>query len=393
MSRTIIKPQLSRLRLLNPTSVTVGGRVLRTQHHDFSTVPQKHQGNYDQLSIELPQRRLPLTYDYLVPTPSHLLTTALSDILAPSEVLNGSSALPARPTIAHPDPLPKTHHLIYFPPAIPGSDLLSDGTDPLQSPGPPFVRRMWAGGSVRWNAIPKRPLQLDGSPAVVLESIKDVTIKGKPGDEKVFVGIERRIGTLSSDDENEEQTRKRIWRQSEADFADGAVGVIERRNIVFIRERSKEQAAKDADAARASGKAAKRMQPPHEDSDFDVTVTPDPRLLFRYSALTYNAHAIHLDPSYCREVEGHRGMLVHGPLSFTLLITMLERQLCQESVQQTAKFVEYRNLAPLYCNEGLRLRGKKIKDAQGSDEGRWDVWVETPDGGLAVKGSVYTQIT
>ena len=353
----------------------------------FSVSSRLQDEDFSNLSRDLTQRKIPLTYDYLVPTPTHLLTTAFSDILPSTE--KSSNAL-ARPTLSDSIPLPKAHHLIYFPPAIPGKDLLPDGTDPLQSPGPPFVRRMWAGGSVRWNNTSSQPLQLNGSPAAVLESIRDVTIKGKPGDEKIFVGIERRVGTLASNNEDEETTRQRFWRESEEDFADGAVGVIERRNIVFMRERRKEQAS-DASKSQSkeNSKPPKQMPAPHETSDFDVAVTPDPKLLFRYSALTYNAHAIHLDPEYCREVEGHRGMLVHGPLSFTLLVTMLERQLEQE--RQTAKFIEYRNLAPLYCNETLRLKGRKIKDASGTEEGKWDVWVETPEGGVAVKGMVRTQ--
>ena len=85
-------------------------------------------------------------------------------------------------------------------------------------------------------------------------------------------------------------------------------------------------------------------------------------------------------------------MLVHGPLSFTLLITSLQRELARQSAPQTATFVEYRNLAPLYCNEPVRLRGKKLKDAQGSDDGKWDIWAETPEGGVAVKGSVHTEL-
>jgi 3-methylfumaryl-CoA hydratase len=42
---------------------------------------------------------------------------------------------------------------------------------------------------------------------------------------------------------------------------------------------------------------------------------PDERLLFCFSALTYNAHRIHYDLRYAVEVEGHRDLLVHGPLS------------------------------------------------------------------------------
>ncbi len=46
---------------------------------------------------------------------------------------------------------------------------------------------------------------------------------------------------------------------------------------------------------------------------------PDPTLLFRFSALTYNAHRIHYDRQYATEVEGYSGLVVHGPLQAILL--------------------------------------------------------------------------
>ena len=53
------------------------------------------------------------------------------------------------------------------------------------------------------------------------------------------------------------------------------------------------------------------------------TVTPDPVLLFRYSALTGNGHRIHYDMDYAREVEGYPGLVVHGPLQATWLAGLL----------------------------------------------------------------------
>ncbi len=130
------------------------------------------------------------------------------------------------------------------------------------------------------------------------------------------------------------------------------------------------------------------------DPTYTHTLIPDAKLLFRFSALTYNAHGIHLDPAYCREVEGHRNLLVHGPLSFTLLLTFLRMYLAGEStsgskisraqqgLQEVVSSVEYRNLAPLYAGEPLKLCGKR------REQGRWEVWAETPEGGVAVRGMV-----
>lgn len=49
-------------------------------------------------------------------------------------------------------------------------------------------------------------------------------------------------------------------------------------------------------------------------------LTPDPAMLFRFSALTFNAHRIHYDLPYVRDVEGYAGLLVHGTLTAALLL-------------------------------------------------------------------------
>ncbi len=40
---------------------------------------------------------------------------------------------------------------------------------------------------------------------------------------------------------------------------------------------------------------------------------PEPVLLFRYSAMTFNGHRIHYDLPYVRDEEGYPGLVVHGP--------------------------------------------------------------------------------
>jgi len=113
--------------------------------------------------------------------------------------------------------------------------------------------------------------------------------------------------------------------------------------------------------------------------DFFVKITPTPALLFRFSALTFNAHSIHLDPQYCREVEGHRNLLVHGPLSLVFMLSVLRSQLKNEMVLN----FEYRNLAPLYVNEELRVCVKK----DSTKTNKYDIWIEGKEGGYAVKGT------
>lgn len=285
--------------------------------------------------------------------------------------------------------LPIPHHLLYFEPSKRQSDMLPDGTNPDQSPGQPFERRMWAGGRVLYNQ--NNPLLLDGSRGVCQEFIRRVDIKGTEGQEKIFVAIERRLAKASPDEisrlgaamtdtkakeDLNHRVRQRLWRDSEEDF--GECSILETRNIVFMRGRTPEQAKADA-----SKKPGKILKPEHK-PDYTHTILPDPKLLFRFSALTFNAHAIHLDPEYSRDIEGHRNLLFHGPMSFTFLVTLLQQKLAQEG-NEVIKSVEYRNVAPLYCNEEVKFAGKKL------DNGKWEIWAETPEGGIAVKGKVVTE--
>jgi len=49
-------------------------------------------------------------------------------------------------------------------------------------------------------------------------------------------------------------------------------------------------------------------------------LVPDSVMLFRFSALMFNAHRIHYDVDYSRDVESYPGLVVQGPLMATLLL-------------------------------------------------------------------------
>jgi 3-methylfumaryl-CoA hydratase len=72
----------------------------------------------------------------------------------------------------------------------------------------------------------------------------------------------------------------------------------------------------------------------------------DPVLLFRFSALSYNAHRIHYDLQYAR-AEGYPGLVVHGPLQ-ALLMAELAR-----SRGPAGSEYSYRLVSPLYEDQGL----------------------------------------
>jgi 3-methylfumaryl-CoA hydratase len=77
-------------------------------------------------------------------------------------------------------------------------------------------------------------------------------------------------------------------------------------------------------------------------------VRVDPTLLFRYSALTYNAHRIHYDRAFAR-TEGYPGLLVHGPLQALLMAHQAARTV---HIVHPYRF-DYRLVAPLFDHQGL----------------------------------------
>jgi hydroxyacyl-ACP dehydratase HTD2-like protein with hotdog domain len=78
--------------------------------------------------------------------------------------------------------------------------------------------------------------------------------------------------------------------------------------------------------------------------------------LFRFSALTFNGHKIHYNREWCQQVEGHRDLVVHGPLN---LINMMDfwRDIIGdgEGGQRWPKKINYRATNPLYAGERYRI--------------------------------------
>ncbi|KAB8199882.1 DER1-domain-containing protein [Aspergillus parasiticus] len=286
----------------------------------------------DRLHRELTSRILPLNFDYLHTQPSHLLSLTLADLL-PGALIS-SRIHTALPSVTRASRMPAGHHLAYFPPQVTLSQLLPDGTDILHSPGGPFERRLWAGGSVRFPVT--GGLILNGARAVCIETIRDVIVKGRQGAEKVIVKIERRMGVVREGEE-EGSIRERMWKEAEDEI--GHTTIIENRNLAFMRKKTQDELNFD------------RM-------NFDN----------------------------CQRVikQGFRNLLVHGPLTLTLLLTVLEAHLAKSD--HTIREFDYRNMAPLYVDEPLTICGKP----KSGKENVWDVWIEGKNGGLAVRGTAFT---
>ena len=99
-------------------------------------------------------------------------------------------------------------------------------------------------------------------------------------------------------------------------------------------------------------------------------VTPTEVLLFRYSALTFNSHRIHYDLPYAVNEEGYRGLVVHGPLTATLLLDLASRTFGDQPLQRFA----FRGISPAIAGEPLHLvlssDGDKCEFKAYADDGR-----------------------
>nr|WP_199899696.1 MaoC family dehydratase N-terminal domain-containing protein [Sneathiella glossodoripedis] len=145
---------------------------------------------------------------------------------------------------------------------------------------------------------------------------------------------------------------------------EGAQCVREEHDIVF------REAAKEGDPTPEPTAAP-------IDFDWEKTIVPDPVMLFRYSALTFNGHRIHYDRDYVTNVEGYPGLVVHGPLIGTLLMKLASDNMGSKSL----KTFEFRNSSPIYDIAPFRICGKKTSDST------CDVWAVGPHGELAVKAT------
>ncbi|AFK72728.1 transposase [Pseudomonas putida SJTE-1] len=88
--------------------------------------------------------------------------------------------------------------------------------------------------------------------------------------------------------------------------------------------------------------------------DWHETVTPDPLLLFRYSALTFNAHRIHYDWPYVTKAEGYPGLVVHGPLTATLNLAAFIRA----NPLAHVRTFSFRAARPLIAPAAFHLSGR-----------------------------------
>ncbi len=236
-------------------------------------------------------------------------------------------------------PLPPLRHWLHFWQPMPRAKLGRDGhpalggflPDVSKFWGGSQTRRMWAGSRIEFH----RPLVL-GMPTRRLSTIESVEEKSGRSGRLVFVTVRHDI------------------------FDADTVAVTDRHDIVY-REEIPGAALPEPDTASGDYQWVSRF-------------AADPVLLFRYSALTYNGHRIHYDRDYAREVEGYRGLVVHGPLLATLLVDFATSL----RPGQALTAFRFRGRRPVIDGQPFELRASNAHD------GGLKLWIADAEDALAM---------
>lgn len=232
------------------------------------------------------------------------------------------------------DAIPPGWHLFYMREVVKLKDTAPDGHPKRGNFLPPIdlPRRMWAGTKASYH----QPIRV-GEHIRQVSTIEAVTPKvGKTGN-LVFLKLKHEIS------------------------GEDGLATSEIQDVVYREEA-------------APGAPATKPPPAPGEAVWKRAIHPTPVLLFRYSALTMNSHRIHYDRTYVTEVERYPGLLVHGPLTFTLLLDLFRR----EMPETTLKSFSVRAVSPLYDIHDFTVEGAPDGD------GAAKLWALNHEGGLAM---------
>lgn len=239
--------------------------------------------------------------------------------------------------------VPPLGHWLNFLPSARQSELGPDGHPHRGGflPPVPLPRRMWAGGRLQF----ARSLASNG--LITRHSIiKDVTAKTGSTGSMVFVVVRHEISD------------------------EAGIAITEEQDIVY-----REMPGAGSSPALPSGAPAAPLN--IRASAATRTIMPDPVLLFRYSALTFNAHRIHYDRDYARDVEAYPGLVVHGPLIATLLLDHFRRE--TPGAQVTA--FSFRAQRPLFDGTPFSLCLERTEKGA-------DLWTQDYSGHVTMTASL-----
>jgi 3-methylfumaryl-CoA hydratase len=234
-------------------------------------------------------------------------------------------------------PVPPLWHWLYFTPLARQSEIGPDGHPRRGGFLPPvdLPRRMWAGGRLAFHDTLRA-----GDEAARVSRIAAVDVKHGRSGTLVFVTVHHDISTGRGP------------------------AIHEEHDIVY---RDHPQPGQPVPAAR----------PARTDETFSRHIVPDPVLLFRYSALTFNGHRIHYDRSYVTQVEGYPGLIVHGPLIATLLLDLLRRNAADRAVRGFT----FRAVRPVFDIHPFSVCGRIEADGHAA------LWTRDHEGFLTMEAS------
>ncbi len=248
------------------------------------------------------------------------------------------------------DSLPPLWHWLYFLPSPQQSELGEDGHAKRGGflPPVPLPRRMWAAGQLEFF----HDLQL-GDAITRTSTIDDVTVKSGRTGSLCFVRVRHEVSNSKG------------------------LALREFHDIVY-RDMPAKPSGIDLAEASGSQATANVVYEQAPISNYSETIVPTDPLLFRYSALTFNGHRIHYDRKYVTEVEGYPGLIVHGPLTATLLAG-LGKKLNPDA--RIASF-EFRALKPVFDLHPFEIcAGERAGDSM-------RLWVKDFEGHVTMKATM-----
>jgi 3-methylfumaryl-CoA hydratase len=244
------------------------------------------------------------------------------------------------------DPIPAGWHRLYLLDWPQQHELGPDGHPAAGGflPPVPERRRMYAGGRLEITA----PLRV-GDVVTRTSRLERVEVKRGSTGELAFVTIRDEF------------------------IVDGATAIIDEQDLVYRSGAPSPAGPAPEQAPQATGSVAA----PETAAEWEFSVTPDPVLLFRFSALTANAHRIHYDERYATTVEGFAGLLVHGPLLALLLLELPRRHAPGSRVVRFG----YRARRPVIAGGPVVASGER-----GDTPGSWNLAVRAGASAAAMTG-------
>jgi len=240
--------------------------------------------------------------------------------LWPAQALAATLGLPT--TLAKGSALPPLWHWLYFLPLAPAATIGPDGHPETGNFLPPVAlpRRMWAGGRLAFH----RDLHI-GDCLRRVSTVSDITEKEGASGRLVFVTVTHDI------------------------YSGTELLLAEQQDLVY------RAAANGVNSAAPQGRIAERQGQP---ATWHTSINPDPVLLFRYAALTFNGHRIHYDQDYAQQQEGYPERVVQGPLIATLLLNLAQQRAPHMPVQSFS----FRARAPLFALRPFTLHARAHPD-------------------------------